>query len=107
MTYRFHRTTRSRRYDRFVAGLVMCFVCVSLAGRVAATVVYGDTEFAPGDWTEQVFYTSGNGGTGSAIQLLAGGNPGACRRVTHNIGGRPAQVALAHEFTGATYDPQS
>jgi hypothetical protein len=96
------------RWALVLAGFFVCLAFSAWQPTLAnATVSYSDTEFAPGDWTAQVFYTSGNGGSGSATQQPGGGNPGACRRVTHNIATRTAKVAVLHERAGATYDPQT
>jgi hypothetical protein len=105
------RSPATRFRPRWVLVLVGIFGCLGFsawqAGPAKATVTFSDTEFAPGDWTTQLVYTSGNGGSGLASQQPGGGNPGACWRVTHTIATRPAKVGLLHERAGATYDPQT
>lgn len=50
------------------------------------------------------FYSTGNGGMGFGAQA-GGGQPGACRSVTHDMATNPAWIALFHERLGATFDP--
>ncbi len=84
---------------------ILTIVCVPGAAR--AQVAFHDTTFNEGDWTTEVFFRSGQGGSATAVQSLVGGNPGAHRLVTHTIGTRPAQVFVVHERAGATYDPST
>lgn len=108
-----HRaSTRRTPRDRFswrgaAAGITATLVGVAIASIASgADFVFEDGDFANSDWTTEVFFTSGNGGSASATQVAVGGNPGSYWRVTHNIGSRPAQVYVFHERAGAVYDPQ-
>jgi hypothetical protein len=85
------------------AGMIGVLGPLATAG---AQVTFQDSTFADLDWTLEVFFVGGSGGTASAEQALGGGNPGSHRQVTHNLGSRPAQVAVFHQRSGAAYDPQ-
>lgn len=109
-----HRCVRRFRGLAAFAGRVpgaAVFGVAALVGLSAvaasAQVTFQDGTWDAADWTTNVFFTSGNLGTGTADQTIVGGNPGSFRQVTHTIGTRPAQVALVHERAGATYDPQT
>jgi hypothetical protein len=96
------------RYACIALALAMWTAAFAIAtDRALGHVAFQDDTFNDADWTATVFFTSGNGGTGSAAQSIDGGNPGAYRGVTHQMGSRPAQLAMAHECAGATYDPQT
>ena len=73
-----------------------------------AGVVFFDDTFANADW-EMVVYVGGNGGTGSALQLQAGGDPGEARQITHhlNVGppGAISSVFTFHLWQGMKFDP--
>jgi FlgD Ig-like domain len=86
--------------------LVACLTATTLFTSPAhAQVTFQDGTFNAGDWTATVYFTSGNGGTGSAAQVASGGNPSFYRSVTHNMAPNPSYVVLLHERMGATYDP--
>lgn len=84
--------------------------CVSAAllswQTLAAAITVSDSTFANTDWTLTSF-SSGNGGTATAAQVLSGGNPGAYRSVTDtlNSGGTPSVVLAASIYSPFTYNP--
>jgi hypothetical protein len=87
------------------AGLAL-FILLA-AAPTSAQVTFQDGTFNSADWDITTVFTSGNGGSGSAGQVGAGGNPGSYRSVTHNMGANPAKLYLFHRRAGATHDPQT
>lgn len=79
-----------------------------LASPAAAQTSASDGTFAPADWTLTQF-TSGNGGSSTAAQSLAGGNPGAFRDVTDMLNAAPPGsqtiVLSTSIYNPFTYDP--
>ncbi|MBL8874207.1 MAG: hypothetical protein JNM86_00250 [Phycisphaerae bacterium] len=65
------------------------------------TLVMGDTEFALTDWSVTPF-TTGSGGTPTAIQLTTGGNPIPCRRVTHAMNAGTTTLRVFHKYLPAS-----
>src|SRR5262249_55714009 len=73
-----------------------------------SAVTFFDGEFAPADWQLETV-TSGGGGTVSVAQQTTGGDPGAFRQVTDNVGSGPDYSIIDgyHWRVGATYDPST
>jgi hypothetical protein len=71
-------------------------------------VVFTDSTFSDASWTVTT-YIDGNGGTVSAVQVAAGGNPGPHRSVTLQVNAGPpgarSDVFSFHWAGGAVYDP--
>ncbi|MBC8239070.1 MAG: PEP-CTERM sorting domain-containing protein [Alphaproteobacteria bacterium] len=79
-------------------------------GSYANAAVISDTDFLAGNWTAQDLFAN-NGAAGTAVQMIAGGNPDAYRFMTHTMPGPVSLMVPAtnlwiyHEFQGASYDP--
>jgi 6-phosphogluconolactonase (cycloisomerase 2 family) len=75
---------------------------------VAAPAVFFDGTFNNSGW--QVTNFTNSTGTTSGAQALSGGNPGAYRQTTNNVGPAPSANCLGnvvgfHAKTGAVYNP--
>jgi hypothetical protein len=73
----------------------------------AGTVVFTDGTFDDADWSVEVFFLEGNGGTFTAQQIEAGGLPDSYREIglTVNEGSTLSGIALFSRCKNATYDP--
>jgi opacity protein-like surface antigen len=83
-----------------------CVFGVLLASQgAAAAVSVSDSTFADTDWNLTQF-TGGTGGSVSAGQVLAGGNPGAFRDLTDTLTGGGVGIVLGTNiYTPFTYNP--
>ena len=83
-------------------------VClVPLCAQTPAGVLFSDDGFLNQDWTASMVLdrNQGQAATFSAIQELAGGNPGSYRFTVHDLGPGPSDMGVAHLKVGAVYDP--
>lgn len=81
---------------------------VYLTPALGATITFSDTEFADANWTAaEVLDTSpDNSFSFTAAQSLAGGIPGAYRRVVNTLGSTtPSSIGSGHFQVGAVFDP--
>jgi hypothetical protein len=68
-----------------------------------AAVIFSDNTFNNSNWISTVL-TAGAGATASASQSASGGNPGACRRLVHDIP-NGASLFVFHQRAQAMYVP--
>jgi RHS repeat-associated protein len=74
------------------------------------TAHFADDTFNDTDWSTLVLQQD-QGGTGSAMQILTGGNPGSYRQMSASVNGRSSvdnqsQVLVYSGRTDAVYDPR-
>jgi hypothetical protein len=76
-----------------------------------ASVGFFDGVFPDIQWQLNAYYTLGNGGTTSALQVLTGGNPAEYRQITDTVndaGNYPnSAIAGFHQYMPGSYDPAS
>ncbi len=97
--------TSSGRIARRTA--IFCIAGALLSWQsLAAAVTVSDGTFADADWTIASF-SSGSGGTSTAVQVGSGGNPGSYRNVTDMLtgGGVESVVAGVSIYGPFTYTP--
>lgn len=82
--------------------LLVAIVALALGQPTLWAVDFADTTFNNSDWSSTVLDATA-GTTTSAVQQGAGGNPGAFRRMTHNLPGVSAAYVF-HEYLPASYN---
>jgi hypothetical protein len=90
------------------AGFVALVSLLCVSGSAKAQGAYSDATFSDSLWSSTL-HASGNGGSLSASQVLAGGNPGPFRSITHTVnsaGGLPSVVYGYHFSPLMTYEFQ-
>ena len=70
---------------------------------IAGALTIADGNFDPANWTTTTIATTG-GASHSVSQPATGGNPGVYRLMVHSLPGL-SSIVVAHQFTGASYDP--
>jgi len=91
-----------------IASLMIGLGTMNMGTAHGAVIEFSDTEFQNGDWSgvEVRDTTPNNSFVFNAGQQLAGGNPGAYRRVTNELGTNTASlITSGHIFAGGTFDP--
>lgn len=90
----------------FAAAIGFAYLTISTA--TAATVTFSDQTFDDADWTLSIQQID-KGGTVSAAQTSAGGNPDAYRRIVNVVddGPGPGTVRGFHLNVNAIYDPST
>ncbi len=94
---------------RYVSLFAAVCVALMMAQLALADVVFSDPNFEDEDWTLTVLEDPPlDGGTITAIQVDAGGIPGAYRAIMHDLPapeGQRRRVVGLHLPIGASYDP--
>jgi hypothetical protein len=97
----------SARSPRLVC-LISAAAMIAMLSSLAAAQTVSDNTFLDANWSLTQF-TAGNGGSSTAAQALAGGNPGAFRNVTDALNAAPAGletiVLSTSIYTPFTYTP--
>ncbi len=91
----------------FLVYAIFLIAGLMIQPRPARATTFSDSEFNAADW-EVVTKTLGSGGSTSASQKSAGGNPGAYREVIIEVkvdGEEASKVFGFHRKIGATYNP--
>lgn len=93
---------------KFARGPVVIGVLLALSPTWVSAQTVSDSTFLDANWTGTPF-VSGNGGTSTGTQVLAGGDPGPFRNVTDQLNAAPMGgqtiVLSTHIYTPFTYDP--
>ena len=100
------RGTHAR--SAWLVSLISAVVTIATLSSPATAQTVSDGTFLDVNWSLNQF-TAGNGGSSTAAQVLAGGNPGAFRNVTDALNAAPAGsqtiVLSTSIYTLFTYNP--
>lgn len=85
--------------------LLAMFLALALVVSRSGAATFSDTDFAPANWSTTVLVQTGSAQSPSSGQTLAGGNPGAFRRMIDGFSAGAGEVQVYHEYTGGSFDP--